>query len=339
MKLQHVKSFEGSPEPEDIFQPHMPGVELFSDMDEVFRQARRLSATGEYPFGVEGLPPEAAAEVLKLKGQHSVAILTPGRSLMPVPAPKPGSVPRSSEEAMRKMLSPDPPQNISVVSYTYAKALVEDKGKAIPFLGILAGLATIGHTVVVFEGHSSAFESGVRESNVLIVDSGMLPFIQEDWKEVAFRVMRPGAQLFVHDRKTFTLSPVVSPGGESDRFSLRPRYPEALYADYLIAFLSSGPRSSVELTSGEELPNLADFAKGPKEREQAAALPIKREELDADKVIDLILYAAGRRWYHFFKKSWMLKVPSTGSRKTRPWMCSVKLTKDARGRRHLLLER
>ncbi|MDQ3744083.1 MAG: hypothetical protein M3444_06860 [Acidobacteriota bacterium] len=215
---------------------------------------------------------------------------------------------------------------------------MEDKSKAVPFLGILVGLAAIGHTVVVFEGHPSAFESGVRESNVLVVDSGMLPFLQEDWKEVAFRVMRPGAQLFVHDRKTFTLSPVVSPGGESDQFLLR-RYPEALYGDYLIAFLSSGPRSSAEVTSGEELPDLADFAKGPKELEKAAALPFKREELDADRVIDLILYTAGRRWYHFFKKSWMLKVPSTGSRKTRPWMCSVKLTKDARGRRRLLLER
>jgi hypothetical protein len=339
MKLQHVKSFEGSPEPEDIFQPHMPGVELLSDMDEVFRQARRLSATGEYPVGVEGLAPEAAAEVLKLEGQHSVAIVTPGRALMPVPAPKLSSVPQSSAEAMRKMLSPDPPQNISVVSYTYVKALVEDKSKAVPFLGILVGLAAIGHTVVVFEGHSSAFESGVRESNVLVVDSGMLPFIQEDWKEVAFRVMRPGAQLFVHDRKTFSLSPVVSPGGESGQPPARWRSPEMLYADYLIAFLSSGPRSSVEMTSGEELPDLADFAKGPEQLEKAAALPFKREELDADRVIDLILYTAGRRWYHFFKKSWMLKVPSTGSRKTRPWMCSVKLTKDARGRRRLLLER
>lgn len=242
---------------------------------------------------------------------------------------------------MRKMLSPDPPRNISVVSYTYVKALVEDKSKAIPFLGILVGLAAIGHTVVVFEGHPSAFESGVRESDVLVVDSGMLPFMQEDWKEVAFRVMRPGAQVLVHDRKTFRLSPVVSPGGESDQFPLRRRRPEALYSDYLIAFLSSGPRSSAEVTSDEELPNLADFAKGPKELEQAAALPFKREELDADRVIDLILYTAGRRWYHFFKKSWMLKVPvpSTISIKTRPWMCSVKFTKDARGRRRLLLER
>jgi hypothetical protein len=91
MELQHVKSFEGSPEPEDIFQPHMPGVELLSDMDEVFGRARRLSATGEYPAGVEGLAPEAAAEVLKLKGQHSVVIVTPGRLLMPVPAPSPAA--------------------------------------------------------------------------------------------------------------------------------------------------------------------------------------------------------------------------------------------------------
>jgi hypothetical protein len=239
------------------------------------------------------------------------------------------------------MLPPDPPQNISVVSYTHVKALLGDKGKAIPFLGILVGLASIGHTVVVFEGHPSAFESGVRESDVLVVDSGMLPFMREDWKEAAFGAMRRGAQVFVHDRKTFTLSPVLSPGGESDRVPLRRQYPEALYADYLIALLSSGPRSAAEVTSGEEVPDLADFARGPKELELVAALPIKREELDADKVIDLILSAAGRRWYHVFKKSWMLKVPvqSTGGRKTRPWMCSVKLTKDAQGRRRLLIER
>jgi hypothetical protein len=340
MEQQHVKTFEGSPTPSDIFQPHRLGVELLSDMDGLFGVARRLSATGEYPAVDGETPAEAAAEFESMKGQRSVVIVTPGRMLMPVPAPAPGSVPRSSEEAVREMLPPDPPLNVSVVSYTYVPALIEDKGKAIPFLGFLAGFASIGHTVVVFEGHPSTFESGVRGSDVLMVDSGMVPFMQGDWAEVAFRVMRPGARVLVHDRENFQLSQLVPPGGERGAV---PPGPEAAdwYAGTLLRLLFIGSHTSVQMTSGEALPDLAGFATTPEQLEQVALLPFKHDQLDADEVIDHILQAAGWRPYSFFKKTGQVRIPmfNAGGQSIGAAACAVTLSKGEGGRRRLLIER
>lgn len=63
--------------------------------------------------------------------------------------------------------------------------------RAIPFRGYLLAWATAGHNVIVFEGHPTAFESGVRNADVLLMDSGMLPFVQFNWVEAAQRVMQP----------------------------------------------------------------------------------------------------------------------------------------------------
>lgn len=335
MAQQHVKTFEGAPTPSDIFQPHRLGVELLSDMDGLFETARRLSATGEYPAKSDELPAEAAAEVEKMKGQRSVVIVTPGRILMPVPAPAPGSVPRSSEEAVREMLPPDPPLNISAISYTHVQALLEDQAKAIPFLGFLTGFASIGHTVVVFEGHPSAFESGVRGADVLLVDSGMLEFLQGDWTEVAFRVMRPGARVLVHDRATFQLGQFFPPG----QAPISPEDYVDWYAGTLIRLVIAGTRTSAQLTSGETLPDLADFATTPEQLTQVASLPFKHDTLDADKVIDHILFQAGWRPYSFFKTKGTVSVPVSTDERQRPWTCGVTLSKGPGGRRQLLIER
>lgn len=334
MEQHHVKSFEGEPLPSDIFRPHRLGVELLSDMNGLFEGARRLSATGEYPAGTGELPAEAAAEVEKMKGQRSVVIVTPGRMQMPVPAPAPGSVPRASEDAVREMLPPDPPLNIAAISYTHVQALVTDKAKAIPFLGFLISFASIGHTVVVFEGHPSAFESGVRGCDVLLVDSGMLPFMQQDWTEVAFRVMRPGARVLVHDRSTYKLSQLLAPGQVPQ---LSPEEYVDWYAGTLFRLVIVGARTSAQLTSGETLPDLADFATTPEHSAQIASLPFKHDELDADKVIDHVLRLAGWRPYSFLKTKGTLNVPVAAG--ARPWECTVTLGKGPGGRRRLLIER
>jgi len=62
-----IDSVPGSPEPADLFEPHMPGVDVLDDMDALFAQAREQSANG----------PEG----------RSVVIVTPGRMLMSVPTP------------------------------------------------------------------------------------------------------------------------------------------------------------------------------------------------------------------------------------------------------------
>lgn len=332
MEQQHVKSFDGSPEPSDIFQPHMPGVELLSDMDALFTAARRLSATGEYPSGPEGLPPEAE----QMKGQRSVVILTPGRLMMPVPVSDPGSVPKDMLEGVTRMLPPDPPKVVSVISYTYVPALIQDKPKAIPFLGFLSSFAMIGHTVVVFEGHPSAFESGVRGSDILMVDSGMLPFIQKDWKEVAFRVMRPGAKVLEHERATYQLKQHFQPGAPNIPLVLSPEEQIDWYVGSLIRLLLVGTHTSAQLTSGETLPDLADFATTDEVRAQIASLPLRHTELDADKVIDRILKQAG---WGLFKRTGTVKVPIDTAEGPRLAVCGVALAKGPGGKRQLLLER
>lgn len=344
MKFRHLKTFEGSPPPPDIFQPHQLGVELLSDMDEFFRMARRISETGEFPAeagatATEEMPAELAAQLEGLKGGRSVVVVTPGRLIMPVAAPAPGGAGREAEAAVRKMLPPDPPLNIAVVSYTHIKALMEDMTRAIPFLGFLLGFASIGHTVVVFEGHPSAFESGVRGGDVLLVDSGMLPFMQADWAEVAFGVMRPGARILVHDRETYQLRELVMRGGGGE-VPPRPGDVEVQYADCLIALLLMGTRPPAQVTSGEPLPSLPDFATAPEHLEQIGAPAFVQYEPDADKVIDYILRLAGWHSYSVFKKTGTLRVPLTmsGGRRSE-WVCSVTLDKVAGGRRRVVIER
>jgi hypothetical protein len=334
MEQHHVKSFDGMPEPPDIFRPHMPGVELLSDMDALFAAARRLSATGEYPAG--GAPTAEAAGLEKMKGLRSAVILTPGRLMMPVPAPAPGSVSKEMVQSVSHLLPPDPPLAVSVISYTYVPALIQDKARAIPFLGFLVGFAAIGHTVVVFEGHPSAFESGVRGSDVLLLDSGMLPFIQKDWKETAFRLMRPGAKVLEHDRATYQLKQHFAPGA--------PRVPAVLsreervswYADTLVKLLFMGKRTSTQLTSGEPLPDLADFATTDEQRAHIASLPIGHTDVEAGDVIDLIVRRAG---LGFFKRTGIVKVPVDTPEGPRQVACGVELAKGPGGRFRLLLER
>ncbi|HEX8089638.1 MAG TPA: hypothetical protein VF762_12330 [Blastocatellia bacterium] len=183
----------------------MPDVDLFSDMDALFAKARSDLASG-CPAANEGdsLP----------EGTRCIAIVTPGRISMFVPGIPPGGIPLEKLQTEIHILPPDPPLNVSVISYTFLEALMADKTKCIPFIGFLFGFSYIGHSVVVFEGHHSALESGLRDSDVLFVDSAMLPFMKEDWLKVADRVMRPNAKVFIHRRETYALSQIVKEGSQ-----------------------------------------------------------------------------------------------------------------------------
>jgi hypothetical protein len=328
VELKHVESIEGSPRPSDIFQPHMPGVELLSDMDVLFEFARGR-ARGEGPVA------EGEAE-----GQRGVAVLTPGRLVMLEPCPPPGSMPDAQVEPMRKLMPAEPSLNISAVSYTLLEALMEDKTKTkcIPFLGFLLGFAYVGHTVVVFEGHPSAFESGVRGSDVLIVDSGMLPFIQEDWFEAARRVMRPGAKGFVHKRETYTLLP-VAPSGRAPGWQYSEYDGEGSYANCLLTTLARGTSPSAQVTSGRPVPDLAALTTNPEELDWIAGLPFKYDRLNADEVIEIISGIA--KWRGLFKTRGELnaRLALPDGKGLLPVHFTLSLTKDADGRRHLVIER
>lgn len=111
------------------------------------------------------------------------------------------------------------------------------------------------------------------------------------------------------------------------------------YAGTLIRLLLVGGRTSAQLTSGETLPDLDDFATTPEQSAQLASLPFKHDELDADEVIDRILRQAGWRPYSFFKTTGTLRIPIATDEGPRPWACGVTLSKGPGGRRQILIER
>jgi hypothetical protein len=176
----------------------MPEVDEVPNIDEVFERARKAAAgEGEQPPG----PP----------GRH-VIVVTPGRMLMLNPCPPPGSMPQKQVASMEQMISPKVKRNIAAIAYTELSDVRKDISKAIPFFGFLLGFAYIGHSVWVFEGHSSALAAGCRDADVLIVDDDMIPHLQKDWVAIASAVMRK-REIYMHDRATYSLRRVPETPG------------------------------------------------------------------------------------------------------------------------------
>lgn len=326
MDSERADSLSGSPTPADLFEPHMPSVDLLSDMKAFFAEAR------------SGGSPEAQ--------EREVAVVTPGRMIMFLPSPTPGSMPKEEEEAIHQLLPSQQPLEISVVSYTRLEALMKDgdKTRCIPFLGYLLGFAYVGHRVVVFEGHPTAFEAGVQGTDVLIIDSGMLPFLQDDWFDVASRVMKPGARILLHDRKAFELRHVVSKTGQrADQIHTIGSEPggEKSYVNCLLTTLARSRRSEVEINSAQPLPDIADLeVEDVEDRLWIATLPFRHQRLDADRVIDEILGLSGRRWFHFFESTWRLpaKLVTSGGI-PRDVLFWISLSQPQQGQRKLVISR
>lgn len=321
----HLRSIPGDPTPADIFTPHKLSVELFSDMDELFRQARE-NAAGEKDD-------EVTRTWKKFEGQRAIAIVTPGRLVMLDPCPEPNSMPQEKVAPMAQLMPPNPPLKITAICYTYVEALVSDIDKAIPFRGFLNAWAYLGHSVLVFEGHPSAFESGVRDCDVLLVDSAMLNFVPPNWLDVARGVMKPDGKILVHNRSTYNLIEVLK-STES---------PEAKYVIYLLRMLMQASRSSIEITSGLMVPDVIELMTNPTDREwlkKTLSFSFEREKLNADSMIDKFLKSGGWSWYTPFKTKGVFKLPLTMSDgSTRTIQFGLTLKKDSAGRRQLEIER
>jgi hypothetical protein len=91
----------------------------------------------------------------------------------------------------------------------------------VPNLSYLVGAACLGNTVVAFEGHPGDFPAGVTDTDVLIVDDGMVPFLQPDWAAIALRELRhPRILQFGRDGRLSYLSRLVEverPGPSPER--------------------------------------------------------------------------------------------------------------------------
>jgi hypothetical protein len=174
------------------FEPHMPEVDIWDDMEETFKSARQRAADRDHP---------------------AIAIVTPGhRIVLPVsirlvtPDER-----RSSQYAeLGRFVSLSTPQTITAICMTELSAGLQDRvspdaspftgSRAIPFFGYLMAIGSLGHNVLIFEGHSSTLVMGCRDADVLIVDGGMVPFLQSDWSSVARSVMRGERKIFIFNR-------------------------------------------------------------------------------------------------------------------------------------------
>jgi hypothetical protein len=263
--------------------PYMPNVDVDLARDEqAFAKAREMSA------GTSASPEQEP-------NQRCVAVITPGRLIMPIPGPPAEAVSAEMLASVRGIIPPQPKKAITVIAFNdvvlQGALSPREVNSLIPFLGHLTGMAFDGHTVVVFEGHPSAFESGIRNSDVLIIDSAMLPFLQKDWATVAFGAMREGVRILIHDRKTYTLLPVARAKSESGWRYAEPDG-EASYANCLLTTMAKAPKRAVHIAAGSPLPNLAQIATDPGELEWISALPFKYGQLDADQIVDTLVRLA-----------------------------------------------
>jgi hypothetical protein len=170
---------------------YMPKVKVVLDVEDLFYRAREAAAgRGEQPLD---------------QPCRYIVIVTPRRQLMLCPCLIEGTMADEQVATLERMVPSDVKRNIAVIALNEFSGTndVVKINSVIPFYGILLGLGYIGHAVWVFEGHPSALAAGCRRADALMVDSGMIPFLQEDWLDVAASVMRDVA-IYVHDRATYS---------------------------------------------------------------------------------------------------------------------------------------
>lgn len=174
-----------------------------------FSSRKRLSDAEEHQIGEIFVKARAmaAGSALDVTARRQVVIVTPKGALIAQPAPRPGSA-SDSQVAAAKILPPEPRRTVAVIANTNVSGSVEKVNETIPFIGILIGLAYIGHSVVVFDGQVSMIADGCRDADVLIIDDVVLPHLQKEWYPIARKVMRR-PEIYVHDRKEYKLHPVL----------------------------------------------------------------------------------------------------------------------------------
>jgi hypothetical protein len=163
----------------------------YATWDEVIAKVREMTAGGRY-----------------------AGIIRPDRSYLLIAPPSKDSMPANMVQMMAKLVPPQPPRWISAIADTYFSWRVgggvptlAETAQAIPFFGMLLGLACVGHSVCVFTGTDDSMAAGCRGTDLLIVDDAQLPALSADWKKVAAPVMR-NANIVAHERASFKLKAI-----------------------------------------------------------------------------------------------------------------------------------
>ena len=160
--------------------------------------------------------------------------------------------------------------------------------------------------MIVFEGHLSALESGVRDSDLHFIDTGLRSFLQQDWADVVYQAMKPDAKVLYHDRKSYTLMPIFKtekiPGWQ---LCSEPDGEESYVRCLLTTLAKEGSGRVVRIIDDPDLPlpDLATLTKIPKELDWISRLPFNYHQLNVGEVLE-ILASTISGFLSIFKKSW-----------------------------------
>jgi len=156
------------------------------------------------PLGIEDWFEKARTQAAR---GNLVVVRSDGQRLI-LPALPKTSVKPEMVAAIERMMPSTTKRNVAVIAdtswATSAPPSIQTANQAIPFFGLLMGIATVGHSVWIFDGAVQLLNAGCREADVLIVDSASLPLLPADWTIEAERAMR-NPQILVHDRNSYQL--------------------------------------------------------------------------------------------------------------------------------------
>src|SRR5687767_12407416 len=121
MQFKNIESLPGSPQPTDIFEPHMPEVDLLSDMDGFFMEVRKLlEAKNTYEYiqsaGLSLLDHLDNAGKENPEGLRYVAVITPGRIISLAAAAPPNAYPEKELASVKSLLPSETPLQITAIS-------------------------------------------------------------------------------------------------------------------------------------------------------------------------------------------------------------------------------
>ncbi|MBN2306007.1 MAG: hypothetical protein JXQ72_16110 [Anaerolineae bacterium] len=168
---------------------YMPNVDVLpqEDLAALFEKARQMCSEQKDGF----------LKRLVSKQARYVSLITPGRIIAHIDCPAQGSIDEEHISTIKKILPPDPPGYVASIAFNDLKTLMGANQRldmaniapVIPFMGYLMGFSYIGHSVVVFEGHPSAFATGIKGAHLLLIDARMADHLQPDWLDVAYDAM------------------------------------------------------------------------------------------------------------------------------------------------------
>ena len=178
----------------------------------------KMSTRPDYSdsIGGDGKPAKLSKEeifkqVRAKAAQGQLAIVRPDGKYLFIPAPRRENAKPDAVAGVEGILPSTAKRNVAIIgdtTWTMADAPdMRGANEAIPFFGLLMGFASIGHSVLIFDGADDVLEPGCRDADVLIVDSALLTRLSCGWQDKAARVMR-NIQILVHDRASYQLRKV-----------------------------------------------------------------------------------------------------------------------------------